>query len=1437
MATERFKTLYQFDLKGNYAVELERLSNAISKAEGDWKTLASAMKASGAKFNATKNDVKGFKQIIAELGEEVGEALPVQERLASSQKILADATNQLTRAQNRLNVVRARELQALEQARQGNDPQVIKARAETSALQRFTKALEKNADAREFQRLAAEAGLKVSADGKRLFDAEAVAMERAAKAAQELAVAEKLRQLGLDASGKPIAQDQPAAPKVVGGKLTQLGEQEARQAAQQKADKALIKARTEELLKQNPAYQALIESTEKLSLKNKQLTSVGEKTDGVFNRISFTFRRLIGIMAVFTVARTVVREFNSLIKSGIQFNASLETTRVGLAGFIAASAQVRDRFGNALNIDDQIIRSQNIAIDQMAKLRKDALETAASYDDLAKAFQTAVAPGLQANLTVDQIRKLTVNISQAATGLGLAQDQLAEEIRSIFQGTISARNTRIATALGISNEDVKRAKEVGNLFQFLDTRFAAISKTGKRLMDTFTGQLSNASDAFQQLLATSSQPLFEQLKAALRDVQAGIFEVVNDAVVFKPEKLEAFKALFAGLANGVQGIRAAFASIDPKGFAEALSLVGQTLGAIATGVANALTTAFNLASPLVGVISSIVGVLTKVVSIVRGNILGDTLSWVGQTTVLLGKFFIVFATLRKIRALLIGSFNAASSFARAMAAVQVSTVAAGVSLTRVEKVANAIKLAFGRLLVPVLLFAGAVAAIDLTFGKLFDFNLTALIGKGFQALNDQLDTMLGNVKGVKEEATEISAEGLGQVINDFRDINSEIQDLQKQLKDTFKELRFDLQKARETAGLPDAVAAQVGTLIEGEKELFKTTEKIRESLALQAKSVEDQKAVILKTEEALSKAAPAQVAAAEELLTKRNAINKALRQEFETLKKLGGPASGVFGDSSAFALGPEMKKRLEAREASEERYNKLKKEASDLDVAYLRLLGDQEKETGNIVSERGKLNALLLQQEDLLNKLKSLEEEQDRATARRLKAQLIISNLQAAQKAVGEGAELASAKAAFELASQTSRVRAEALQKEADLMKLRADFVVKELELRQGIDKTIELQSKELARGAEADFDLVASLQDQIRAYQGQLGFEKELYAQRKRRADFEARLAKLKETGGADQGIARGLEVFAGSGAGSDTAFEIGEKFGTDLATGLSETLGTALAETVAGIFDPNRNFDLSQAIGDLALRLGQDLFVQLVENLLAELIKSLGIGIGESLVDVGGAAAAGAAYAAPVTAAAEDIFLSSVLGASAMQTAAAAIEAAAVKLAIASGINIATGGAGAAAPVASAFGGPVKGFARGGTPHARRPLGIDARDTIPAWLRRGEWVIRPESVRKAERAAPGFMDLLNRGQINFDALSGIKAAAKGRPAAATAAPRRGFATGGAVTSRAPLTRESSGPSVVLQFNDEQTMDKALAAGSRSTIRFARANRQAYRSALGIDP
>ena len=124
-------------------------------------------------------------------------------------------------------------------------------------------------------------------------------------------------------------------------------------------------------------------------------------------------------------------------------------------------------------------------------------------------------------------------------------------------------------------------------------------------------------------------------------------------------------------------------------------------------------------------------------------------------------------------------------------------------------------------------------------------------------------------------------------------------------------------------------------------------------------------------------------------------------------------------------------------------------------------------------------------------------------------------------------------------------------------------------------------------------------------------------------------------------------------------------------------------------------------------------------------------------------------------------------------------------------------------------------------------RRLGLDSRDTIPAWLRPGEWVIRPEAVK---HYGHDFMSALNSRKINPALARGL-----GPSAAPAQPPKRSFATGGAVVEQRGSRKSQVVTQRVVQFNDEQTMDRALAAGNNSMLRFARQKRSAYRAALGI--
>jgi hypothetical protein len=313
------------------------------------------------------------------------------------------------------------------------------------------------------------------------INAETEALRRKNRAAKEAAVTELLRRQGLAPSGRTFA------------------EESRRTAARTRSQKAEIS---------------------RLDRIKKALRGV----DAQANRVSFTFRRLFGILAAFAAARAILRAFRNLVKEMVRFNAAIEQSTLGVASLFLAVGDVRDATGAATDSARGLVLAQAESRRQVQLLRRDALKTAATFEQLLETFQVAVAPGFQAGLDIDQIRKFTLDISRAASAVGLAQNQLAEEIRSILSGVIQARTTRIAVALGITNEDIRNAKEAGVLFQFLQERFAAFDEAGEVALKTFNALWTNLIGGFQQVLEAGGLEFFNELKDILESLQKILVE-------------------------------------------------------------------------------------------------------------------------------------------------------------------------------------------------------------------------------------------------------------------------------------------------------------------------------------------------------------------------------------------------------------------------------------------------------------------------------------------------------------------------------------------------------------------------------------------------------------------------------------------------------------------------------------------------------------------------------------------------------------------------------------------------------------------------------------------------------------------------------------------------------------------------------------------------
>lgn len=337
-----------------------------------------------------------------------------------------------------------------------------------------------------------------------------------------------------------------------------------------------------------------------------------------------TFERLFVRVAIIGAIRQVGIEFKNIVGEMISVNAELETTTNGISGLLLALGRIKDGQGNAISQTEQFTLAQTEARKQINFLKVDALETATTFQQLAKAFEGAIGPGLQAGLGLDQIRKFTVEISKAATALGVGQEQLNTQIRQILNGSVSNR-TIIPTALGITNADISRAKELGTLFEYLSGKLDSFNVSGKASLETFTVILTNVKDAVAQVLGAGGQGFFKQLEESLSKLQKAFVTndgqglILNPKVVFIVQQLGDF---LRDAVKEVENLVTAFGFNGLLGAMQGFVALLRTGFQILIGSASGLTIAVNFIVKgflaLKGVLESVFGKSIGVEDLVAG---------------------------------------------------------------------------------------------------------------------------------------------------------------------------------------------------------------------------------------------------------------------------------------------------------------------------------------------------------------------------------------------------------------------------------------------------------------------------------------------------------------------------------------------------------------------------------------------------------------------------------------------------------------------------------------------------------------------------------------------------------------------------------------------------------------------------------------------------
>lgn len=284
----------------------------------------------------------------------------------------------------------------------------------------------------------------------------------------------------------------------------------------------------------------------------------------IYETISFSaFKLVYGIDAI-------GQAVTALVSPGWQLANLLETEQIGMAGILSSMTSLH---GESLKWNDAMAMSKSI----MKDLTVEAAKTAATSEELITTFRALLGPGLGAGMSVEEIKQATVTGVNAVKSMGLDGRQLVQELRDLVQGGIQASSSTLATALGLTDKDIKAAKQSSEgLFKFLMKRLEGFKQSSTEYGNTLSGMLAQVKEGYALAQAQAVEPL--------RDVAKGILKDIRDVLYTKDMQINpAFVEGFKEVGNYVLKIW------------EALKEVGSSF-------MPAIETALNIAVPLVKLI-------------------------------------------------------------------------------------------------------------------------------------------------------------------------------------------------------------------------------------------------------------------------------------------------------------------------------------------------------------------------------------------------------------------------------------------------------------------------------------------------------------------------------------------------------------------------------------------------------------------------------------------------------------------------------------------------------------------------------------------------------------------------------------------------------------------------------------------------------------------
>lgn len=311
---------------------------------------------------------------------------------------------------------------------------------------------------------------------------------------------------------------------------------------------------------------AAVVETGKSTRKIKQdLDDVGSSAGKIKDKFGDMVVPAASILSVYALGAAV----KTATSESLRYLGQLETSGLGIAtSFMTGGKYVDQTTGKVLQGSSALKTAQADSAATMQQLQIANLQTIATLDQLVRAYQETLPVAMAKGFNRDQVLQFTTAMVQAAGAIGLRMDQLGEETRSILTGAIDPRTSRIATVLGLRNEDVKEhSKNAQQLFDFLMQKLDAYKVAGLEIQKTWDGLWSNTKDIALQAGGQTFQPLFDQVKYELVQITSHMVTVdeATKKINWNPDFVDGVQSLRSGVNSVVAEVYRLGMLIDKAG--------------------------------------------------------------------------------------------------------------------------------------------------------------------------------------------------------------------------------------------------------------------------------------------------------------------------------------------------------------------------------------------------------------------------------------------------------------------------------------------------------------------------------------------------------------------------------------------------------------------------------------------------------------------------------------------------------------------------------------------------------------------------------------------------------------------------------------------------------------------------------------------------------